>query len=454
MTGTVDQLCKEIMTAISACPHEICRESVILKFEHRGNGHNALSQLRRRVEDCIRKNLQTGEQPYQPSVLKTEHEDNVSSIAAEPIAKEKTNNLATDIGLKIEKIENDLRSVKDMLEQRAIGSQGPLPPKTIEKQFYPIVFPLNINGQGPAPLNEVARLTWEVWDHNQISYGSFDFLPDAIDFSNKLNDLASSTDISLEGDALLNLKVSSHLDTCKDASDEHPRYSTKRLRHEIERARENDKLRISELEATIMKLQSAQDELIFECEHSMRTIAEERARADAAEKEIVLVRAQEREACVAAASNYCWQRYKERSPLNLKTPAVFTSHEHQKIDEYMRALRDDVKTTSRENGHKVEEPNTNVGTCTTCSSTMKNLERARNEWRATAHAANRHAATVKDRLSKTLQALEPFTKVIIPDETSPEGWRFIGIPNDHNYMTAFEVYESASKPIPIRPLIA
>ena len=43
-----------------------------------------------------------------------------------------------------------------------------------------------------------------------------------------------------------------------------------------------------------------------------------------------------------AAARYCWERYKGRDPLNLTSPAVFTSHEHQKIGEYIdRALSGD-----------------------------------------------------------------------------------------------------------------
>jgi hypothetical protein len=37
----------------------------------------------------------------------------------------------------------------------------------------------------------------------------------------------------------------------------------------------------------------------------------------------------------AAASEYCWQRYKNREPMNLTSPAVFTSHSHQDIVEHM-----------------------------------------------------------------------------------------------------------------------
>lgn len=42
------------------------------------------------------------------------------------------------------------------------------------------------------------------------------------------------------------------------------------------------------------------------------------------------------DASIAAAAEYCWQRYKGREPMNLASPAVFTSHEHQKIEEYIR----------------------------------------------------------------------------------------------------------------------
>jgi len=38
-----------------------------------------------------------------------------------------------------------------------------------------------------------------------------------------------------------------------------------------------------------------------------------------------------------AAVDYCWQRYKSRAPMNLKDPAVFTSHEWEKIGEAMDA---------------------------------------------------------------------------------------------------------------------
>nr|DAE48929.1 MAG TPA: outer capsid protein sigma-1 attachment protein [Caudoviricetes sp.] len=42
-----------------------------------------------------------------------------------------------------------------------------------------------------------------------------------------------------------------------------------------------------------------------------------------------------RDAMRKAAVDYCWQRYKGRDPMNLKDPAVFTSHEWEKIGEVM-----------------------------------------------------------------------------------------------------------------------
>jgi hypothetical protein len=37
------------------------------------------------------------------------------------------------------------------------------------------------------------------------------------------------------------------------------------------------------------------------------------------------------------AQDYCWVRYSNREPANLRSPAVFTSHEWQKIGEAMDA---------------------------------------------------------------------------------------------------------------------
>ena len=44
-----------------------------------------------------------------------------------------------------------------------------------------------------------------------------------------------------------------------------------------------------------------------------------------------------REQAKKAAQDYCWERYKGRDPLNLTYPAVFTSHEWQKIGERIDA---------------------------------------------------------------------------------------------------------------------
>lgn len=47
--------------------------------------------------------------------------------------------------------------------------------------FYAIEMPLTEEGNGPATVGEDAsKITYEVWDHFCNSYGSHDYLPDAI----------------------------------------------------------------------------------------------------------------------------------------------------------------------------------------------------------------------------------------------------------------------------------
>lgn len=54
--------------------------------------------------------------------------------------------------------------------------------------YYPIVMPLNKDGYGPATIGKDAvKIVFEVWDQACTSYGSFDFLPDAIDKAIELN---------------------------------------------------------------------------------------------------------------------------------------------------------------------------------------------------------------------------------------------------------------------------
>lgn len=53
--------------------------------------------------------------------------------------------------------------------------------------FYPIAMPLNKEGQGPAPMDEIAVLTWEVWDIFFNVVGSHNCLPDAINQAQQLN---------------------------------------------------------------------------------------------------------------------------------------------------------------------------------------------------------------------------------------------------------------------------
>jgi hypothetical protein len=61
--------------------------------------------------------------------------------------------------------------------------------KKVREQFYfVIVIPVTKDNQGPCDLKEAEKLTWEVWTQELSSVASFDFLPDAIDECNKLNE--------------------------------------------------------------------------------------------------------------------------------------------------------------------------------------------------------------------------------------------------------------------------
>lgn len=54
--------------------------------------------------------------------------------------------------------------------------------------YYPIVIPVNVLDQGPCDLKDAEKLTWEVWDQELSSHGSFEFLPDAINRAIELNE--------------------------------------------------------------------------------------------------------------------------------------------------------------------------------------------------------------------------------------------------------------------------
>lgn len=59
--------------------------------------------------------------------------------------------------------------------------------------YYPIVMPLDSDGNGPASedAGEVRKITWEVWSQCLTkTHGPFDNLPDAINVAMRLSDLA------------------------------------------------------------------------------------------------------------------------------------------------------------------------------------------------------------------------------------------------------------------------
>jgi len=63
-----------------------------------------------------------------------------------------------------------------------------LPRGVRNRWYYVIVMPLDEDGNGPASDQECHKITWEVWDQVCETYGSFDYLPDAIDHAEKLNE--------------------------------------------------------------------------------------------------------------------------------------------------------------------------------------------------------------------------------------------------------------------------
>lgn len=54
--------------------------------------------------------------------------------------------------------------------------------------YFPIEMPINADGHGPATVGvDAVKIVYEVWDIALNTHGSFDFLPDAINFAMQLN---------------------------------------------------------------------------------------------------------------------------------------------------------------------------------------------------------------------------------------------------------------------------
>lgn len=54
--------------------------------------------------------------------------------------------------------------------------------------YYPIEMPIDIHGCGPATVGQDAvRISYEVWDAELRTHGSFDNLPDAINEAMRMN---------------------------------------------------------------------------------------------------------------------------------------------------------------------------------------------------------------------------------------------------------------------------
>lgn len=58
--------------------------------------------------------------------------------------------------------------------------------------YYPIMMPVDSNGNGPCDVKDAIEITFEVWDRLLNTHGTFNNLPDAIDYAMTLNDLFSN----------------------------------------------------------------------------------------------------------------------------------------------------------------------------------------------------------------------------------------------------------------------
>ena len=57
------------------------------------------------------------------------------------------------------------------------------------RYYYPIPMPLDRYGRGPCTNKQCAKMTYEVWDQELVSHASFEFLPDAMDEAERLNEI-------------------------------------------------------------------------------------------------------------------------------------------------------------------------------------------------------------------------------------------------------------------------
>ena len=74
----------------------------------------------------------------------------------------------------------------------ATDARGALPTNCRKWDFYPIEMPLTKEGQGPAipGRDEIASITYEVWDRLLNTHASFGNLPDAINEAMRLSRIA------------------------------------------------------------------------------------------------------------------------------------------------------------------------------------------------------------------------------------------------------------------------
>lgn len=60
-----------------------------------------------------------------------------------------------------------------------------------KRWYFVISVPYNADGQGPVSYSECNVVRYEVWDQCCDTFGSFDYLPDAINYCEDLNEVYS-----------------------------------------------------------------------------------------------------------------------------------------------------------------------------------------------------------------------------------------------------------------------
>lgn len=75
----------------------------------------------------------------------------------------------------------------DIYEAMLKAAPEGVPENPRQRMYFPIIMPVDAQGHGPASVEDAVKITFEVWDHYLTSYGSYEYLLDAIEKAEELN---------------------------------------------------------------------------------------------------------------------------------------------------------------------------------------------------------------------------------------------------------------------------